>query len=98
MSETDLLVLAKQYMADKALIVVVVLLFIGYFLKRTPKVADWMIPWALTLVGIVMACGMLGAFSVVNVVQGILAAGIANLTHQLWKQTTDKRESDQDGN
>lgn len=95
MNETDILVLAKQYMTDKAIIVVVALLVIGYVLKKTPKVADWMIPWLLILLGIVMACGLLGAVSIVNVVQGILAAGTATLTHQLWKQTKDKRESDQ---
>ncbi|MDR7318933.1 phage holin family protein [Brevibacillus nitrificans] len=98
MNETDLLALVQQYMADKALIVVVVLMVLGYFLKRTPHVQDWMIPWSLTVVGIILACGILQSFTVESVVQGILAAGIANLTHQLWKQTTDKRESDQDGN
>lgn len=94
MSQTELLTLAQQYMADKALIVVVVLLVIGYFLKRTPRVQDWMIPWSLTLAGIVLACGILQAVTVESVVQGILAAGIASLTHQLWKQTTDKRGED----
>lgn len=98
MNETDLLVLAKQYVADNAIIVVAALLLIGYFLKRTPRVQDWMIPWLLVLVGIALACGLLGAVSMVNVVQGILAAGIASLTHQLWKQTSDKRKSDKDGN
>lgn len=95
MNQTELLTLAQQYMADKALIVVVVLLVIGYFLKRTPRVQDWMIPWVLTLAGIVLACGILQAVTVESVVQGILAAGIATLTHQLWKQTTDKRKEDE---
>ncbi|MGG1662868.1 phage holin family protein [Brevibacillus sp. NRS-1366] len=94
MNQSDLLVLAQQYMADKALIIVVVLLVLGYFLKRTPRVQDWMIPWSLTLAGVVLACGILQAFTVESVVQGILAAGIASLTHQIWKQTTEKRKDD----
>lgn len=95
MSQTELLTLAQQYMADKALIVVVVLLVIGYFLKRTPRVQDWMIPWVLTLAGILLACGILQEITVESAVQGILAAGIATLTHQLWKQTTEKRKEDE---
>ncbi|MED4749968.1 phage holin family protein [Brevibacillus choshinensis] len=91
MNNTDLLALAQQYMADKALIVVVVLLVLGYFLKRTPRVQDWMIPWVLCVIGIILACGVLQSFTVESVVQGILAAAIASLTHQLWKQTIDKR-------
>lgn len=95
MNQTELLALAQQYMADKALIVVVVLLVLGYFLKRTPRVQDWMIPWTLTLAGIMLACGILQAITIESVVQGILAAGVASLTHQLWKQTTEKRDGEQ---
>ncbi|RNB59194.1 phage holin family protein [Brevibacillus gelatini] len=95
MNQSELLALAQQYMADKALIVVVVLLVLGYFLKRTPRVQDWIIPWLLMLAGIALACGILQAVTVESVVQGILAAGVASLTHQLWKQTTEKRESEQ---
>ncbi|MET3288383.1 UNVERIFIED_CONTAM: hypothetical protein ABID98_000953 [Brevibacillus sp. OAP136] len=94
MNETDLLVLAKQYMAEKAIIIVVALLVIGYVMKKTPKVADWMIPWTLMIIGTLLACWLLGTVSALNVVQGILAAGIATLSHQLWKQTTDKRKED----
>ncbi|WP_309479203.1 phage holin family protein [Brevibacillus agri] len=95
MTQTEILALAQQYMADKALIVVVVLLVLGYFLKRTPRVQDWSIPWLLTLAGIVLACGILQAVTIESVVQGILAAGVASLTHQLWKQTTERKGSEQ---
>lgn len=94
MNETDLLGLAKQFLLDQALIVVVALLVIGLFLKKTPMVQDWLIPWILTGMGIVLACGVLGGITVQATIQGILAAGIANLGHQLWKQTTEKREGD----
>ncbi|UED78065.1 phage holin family protein [Brevibacillus sp. DP1.3A] len=95
MNPTELLTLAQQYMSDNVLIVFVVLLLIGYFLKRTPHVQDWMIPYALTAAGILLACGILKSFTIESVVQGILAAGVASLTHQLWKQTSDKRSDDQ---
>ncbi|WP_025844761.1 phage holin family protein [Brevibacillus agri] len=95
MNQSELLALAQQYMVDKALIVVVVLLVLGYFLKRTPHIPDWSIPWLLTLAGIFLACGILQAYTIENIVQGILAAGVASLTHQLWKQTTEKRGSEQ---
>lgn len=35
------------------LIIVPVLLFIGWMMKSTPKVSDWVIPYILTTIGIV---------------------------------------------
>ncbi|KMZ43997.1 MULTISPECIES: phage holin family protein [Bacillales] len=94
MKETDLLALANQYLLDDVLIVVVALLFIGVILKKTPRIADWLIPWLLTVSGIGLAWGVMGAITVQATIQGILAAGIATLGHQLWKQTFDKRKED----
>ncbi|WP_405077178.1 phage holin family protein [Lactobacillus crispatus] len=37
----------------------------------------------------------MGAISVQATIQGILAAGVATLGHQLFKQTFQKREGDQ---
>ncbi|WP_242071757.1 phage holin family protein [Brevibacillus formosus] len=36
----------------------------------------------------------MGAITVQATIQGILAAVIATLGHQLWKQTFDKRKED----
>ncbi|MBY0085788.1 phage holin family protein [Brevibacillus brevis] len=94
MKETDLLALANQYLLDDVLIVVIALLVIGTMLKKTPLVADWLIPWLLTVSGVGLAWGVMGAISVQGTIQGILAAGIATLGHQLWKQTFDKRKED----
>ncbi|MGO4119187.1 phage holin family protein, partial [Rhizobium ruizarguesonis] len=66
MSPSELLALAQSYLVDKALIVVVILLMLGYFLKRTPHVPDWSIPWLLTLAVIVLACGILQAYTMEN--------------------------------
>ncbi|WP_301170998.1 phage holin family protein [Brevibacillus nitrificans] len=89
------LALANQFLLEKALIVVVTLLIIGVFLKKTPRIPDWSIPWKLTGGGIALAWGVFGTINVQATIQGILAAGITSLGHQLWKQTKDKRESDE---
>ncbi|WP_254494984.1 phage holin family protein [Brevibacillus sp. RS1.1] len=45
----------------EVLIVVVALLFIGVILKKTPRVADWLIPWLLTVSGVGLAWGVYGS-------------------------------------
>ncbi|WP_244297168.1 phage holin family protein [Brevibacillus antibioticus] len=44
MKEMDLFALANQSLLDDMLAVVIALLVIGVMLKKTPRVADWMIP------------------------------------------------------
>ncbi|MFC8688058.1 phage holin family protein [Brevibacillus porteri] len=55
MKETDLLALAYQYLLEDALIVVAVLLVVGAMLKKTPHVADWLIPWLFMVSGVGLA-------------------------------------------
>ena len=78
-----------DYIISEALIIIPVLWILGSFLKRTPKVQDWIIPWVLLAVGILAALGIIG-FTVDAAVQGILVAGAAVLGHQLVKQTTER--------
>ena len=78
-----------DYIISEALIIIPVLWILGSFLKRTPKVQDWIIPWVLLFVGVVLAIGIIG-FTVDAAVQGILVAGAAVLGHQLVKQTTER--------
>ena len=78
-----------DYIISEALIIIPVLWILGSFLKRTPKVQDWIIPWVLLFVGVVLAVGIIG-FTVDAAVQGILVAGAAVLGHQLVKQTTER--------
>ncbi len=71
---------------DEALIPLAVALYvIGMFLKATPKIADWSIPWILLLVSLLAANVMIG-WSVASTIQGVLACGIAVLGNQLYKQ------------
>ena len=78
-----------EYIISEALIIIPVLWILGSFLKRTPKVQDWIIPWVLLLAGVVLAIGIIG-FTVDAAVQGVLVAGAAVLGHQLLKQTTNR--------
>ncbi len=78
-----------SYLVEKALILVPVLYVIGAFLKSTPKISDWLIPWILLAVGIVGGLFVVG-FNYEGVIQGILIAGVTVLGNQLIKQTTNK--------
>ncbi|SDR81010.1 Phage holin family Hol44, holin superfamily V [Paenibacillaceae bacterium GAS479] len=60
---------------------------VGYMLKRTPRVPDWGIVYAVTAVGILMACLLLG-LSVESVIQGVLCGAVAVYGYQVVKQTS----------
>lgn len=65
---------------------------IGYALKQTPRVPDWTIIWIL--LGISLAIGTITfGFSGEGVINGVIAAGVAVLGHQMFKQTTGARAS-----
>lgn len=78
-----------EYIVDKALILIPVLLIFGAMLKATPKCPDWCIPWALLGIGIALSVLMLG-LHVDAVIQGALVAGAAVYGNQLYKQTAKK--------
>ena len=78
-----------EYIITEALIIIPVLWILGTFLKKTPKVQDWIIPWVLMLIGILLALGLLGV-SVDAAVQGVLVSGASVLGHQLLKQTQNR--------
>lgn len=80
-----------QFIVDQALILVPVLYIIGMFLKNTPKVKDWTIPYILLVCGILGAVAIMG-LSASAVIQGILVAGTTVFTNQLIKQTREKEE------
>lgn len=77
-----------EHIAGPMLAVILALWVLGMFLKRTPSVPDWVIIWALLIVGIVMALFILG-FTADAFIQGILVAGVAVLGHQLLKQSCE---------
>lgn len=78
-----------KYVNDQALILIPVLYIIGMFIKSTPKIPDWLIPFILLAIGILGSFALLGV-SIQSVVQGILVSGTAVYTNQLIKQGTLK--------
>ena len=42
----------SSYLIEKMLVLVPVLYIIGMFIKSTPKVKDWLIPWILLGLGL----------------------------------------------
>lgn len=79
-----------KYVVNEAYILIPVMWVLGWLLKNTPIVADWVIPWLLLAFGIAGAMGIIG-FTMSAVLQGVVVAGVAVMTHQLYKQTVEKR-------
>jgi hypothetical protein len=83
-----------DYIVKDAYILVPVLYVIGIFLKRTPKIPDWLIPWIL------MGLGMIGGFFLSGmrlggILQGVLVTGVTVFANQLYKQTVNKSSGGQ---
>lgn len=83
----------SSYLIEKMLVLVPVLYIIGMFIKSTPKVKDWLIPWILLGLGLAgaVAIGLTTEVPIVDaVIQGILVTGVTVLTNQLIIQTKAK--------
>lgn len=78
-----------EFVSENMYVLTPVLYFLGTLLKNTPKIPDWLIPYILIIIGIVLAFGLAG-ISVNSLIQGILVAGATVLAHQLVKQTSLK--------
>nr|WP_285867265.1 phage holin family protein [Mesobacillus maritimus] len=63
---------------------------IGYGLKQTPRIPDWTIIWILLVVSVAFGTFAFG-FSTEGIINGIIAAGVAVLGHQMFKQTINSR-------
>lgn len=74
-----------EFLNQNVYIVSVVLFIIGLFLKRTPHIPNWSIPYILNIIGII-ACNLILSLGVDATLQGILSAGIAVYAHQLYKE------------
>lgn len=79
-----------NFVPEQLLIVVAALYVVGMFLKNTPKVLDWTIPYILLIVGVVGSIALVG-FNATGILQGIICTGVAVLTNQLFKQTTKNK-------
>jgi hypothetical protein len=79
-----------KFVPEQLLILVAGLYVLGLFLKSTPKIQDWVIPWILLVVGIVGSMTLQMGFTALAVFQGIAATGMSVFTNQLIKQTLNK--------
>lgn len=82
--------LFMDYISVNMIVLIFVLYIIGVFLKKIPKIPDWLIPFIILVLAIAFAFAMLGVV-VEAVVQGILIAGVVVLGNELIKQGTIKR-------
>lgn len=74
-----------KFIAENMYVLVVVLYVLGMLLKNTPNIKDWMIPYVLLVIGIVLALGI-GGLNFESLIQGILVTGATVLANQLKKQ------------
>lgn len=79
-----------QFIIEEALIVIPALWIVGTFLKQTPNVSDWTIPWCLLALGIAASVALMG-LEPHAIIQGVLVTGAAVLGHQLKIQTERKK-------
>lgn len=81
-----------KFVPEQLMILVAALYVVGMFLKNSPKVLDWTIPWVLLVVGVGGSISLQQGITALAVLQGIVSTGVAVLTNQLIKQTTEKKE------
>lgn len=82
--------LLLDFIKQELYILVPVLWVIGNFLKRTPYIKSWYIPWILLGISVSFTCALVG-LSIEAIIQGILITGGAVLVHQLIKQTRERK-------
>lgn len=87
----ELYLIVKNYIQPEMLIIVPTLIFLGWMMKSTPKVPNWIIPYLNTLVGI--GAGVAMTSSVIDgVIQGILVSAMSVLVYNLYVQWKRKKE------
>lgn len=86
-----------SFLNQNVYIVSIVLFIIGLFIKQTPAIPNWSIPYILSLLGII-ACNIIMGFGLESSIQGIIATGVAVYVHQMGKQCINcvsKNDSDE---
>lgn len=87
----ELYLYIDQYIKPEMLIVIPALLFLGWMMKETPRVPDWLIPYFNTVFGII--AGIAITASVIDgFIQGILVSAMSVLIFNLYKQWKQKKE------
>lgn len=74
-----------QFLQENFYAVAVVLWILGAFMKSTPKIPDWTVPYVLTIVSCAFGISMFGLCANAFI-QGVIAAGVAVLGANFIKQ------------
>ena len=77
-----------QFISDDLLILVVALWFIGYMLKSTNKINNAIIPFVVTILGIIAVIIMHGT-NINSVLEGIISASVAVYGQNIIKQSLE---------
>lgn len=80
-----------EYIKPEAYSLIPALFLIGVFIKKIPKIPDWIIPFVLMMFGVIGAVLIIG-FTIYGIVQGVLVAGAAVYINQLGKQLLKGRD------
>ena len=81
-----------EYLNQNYLLLVPALWILGFAIKQTPFIPDWLIIWIILLVSIVFGTIAFG-FSFEGLINGVVAAGVAVLGHQMLKQTLNGNDT-----
>lgn len=79
-----------NYIIDKALIVIPALWIIGKIIKEIPNIPNWIIPFALLIIGVPASMALIG-WTIDGAIQGILVTGVAVYGNQIVKQISEAR-------
>lgn len=74
-----------EYITEKVLIIIPVLLIIGQIIRNSEVIQDKFIPLILLPIGIICSL-LLGGFDINHAIQGILVAGVAIFGNQIYHQ------------
>lgn len=69
-----------------------VLIFIGWMIKQTERIENYLIPYILLFIGVGFTPWLIGGFTPDNIVQGALVTAASVMAHQLYKQGKEIKE------
>ena len=93
------LAMLAEYIKPELVIILALCYALGMFLKASPAIKDWTIPWFVLAFGIVMTIlyiaimldqGFVPKAILEGFVQGFIIAAVAVFVNQLKKQTTER--------
>ena len=79
------------FIVQNTVIVVPALYAFGFLIKKIKPIPDFLIPFILTLFGILL-CGLIMGFSADSVIQGIFTSSSAVLINQYKKQASKGKD------